>query len=62
LRALEAQSFKDYETLIEDNVSSDGSLEEIEGFLRASSLRPLVRIVSLSTNMSFAGGKLEGLK
>jgi GT2 family glycosyltransferase len=62
LRALERQSFKDFEILIVDNASSDGSLDEIEEFLRASKLSSLVTLVPLSTNAGFAGGNLEGLK
>jgi len=62
LRALEGQNFKDFEILIVDNASSDGSLDEIEEFLRASSLSSLVRLIPLSTNVGFAGRNLEGLK
>ena len=61
LKALERQSFNDYEILIIDNASSDNSLDEIERFLKASQLSSSVKLIPLNTNVGFAGGCLEGL-
>jgi len=62
LEALGAQSFKDFEIVIIDNGSSDGSLIEIQKLLKESMIIPLVKIVSLEKNIGFAGGNLEGLR
>lgn len=62
LKALERQSFKDFEVLIIDNASSDISLDEIERFLKASPLSFSVKLIPLNTNVGFSGGNLEGLK
>jgi hypothetical protein len=62
LKALERQSSNDFEVLIIDNASSDSSLDEIERFLKASPLSSSVKLISLNTNVGFAGGCLEGLK
>jgi len=61
LKALEIQSFEDFEILIVDNASSDGSLDDIVRFLRKSSLT-LYKIAPLNTNVGFASGNSEGLK
>jgi hypothetical protein len=62
LRALEGQLLKDFEIIIIDNGSSDGSLVEIQKLLNQSVIIPLVKIVSLEKNIGFAGGNLEGLR
>jgi len=62
LKALETQSFMDFETLIIDNASTDGSLEKIRRFLGGSSLRSHVKLIPLKMNVGFAGGNIEGLK
>ena len=43
LKALEDQGFKDFEILIIDNASTNGSLDEIGTFLRGSSLSSHVK-------------------
>ena len=61
LKALEAQSFKEFEILIIDNASTNGSLDEIRTLLRESSLSSHVKLIPLNRNKGFAGGSLEGL-
>ena len=62
LKTLERQSFTDFEILIIDNASTDESLDEIERFLEGSLLTSHVELISLSANVGFVGGNLEGLK
>lgn len=62
LRALEEQGFRDFEVIIVDNDSSDGSLYEIQKFLEESPLLPFVKLIPLGRNLGFAGGNREGLK
>jgi GT2 family glycosyltransferase len=62
LKALEEQSFKDFEIIIIDNASTDNSVNEIEKYLQVSPLSSLVKLVPLKKNAGFAGGCLEGLR
>jgi hypothetical protein len=62
LKALEGQTFKDFEVIIVDNGSLDDSLYEIKRFLKESSIGSFVKLVPLNKNQGFAGGNLEGLK
>jgi len=62
LRALEGQLLKEFEIVLIDNASTDGSLDEIETFLRGSLLSSHVKLIPLKVNMGFAGGNLEGLR
>ena len=62
LKALEQQSFKDFEVLIVDNASSDSSLDVIKKFLKTSPLSSSARLIPLSTNVGFAGGNLKGIE
>ncbi len=61
LKALERQSFKDFEVIIVDNGSTDSSLCEIQKFLRESPLASRVKLVPLDENSGFAGGNNVGL-
>lgn len=61
LRALETQTFDDFELLIVDNGSLDRSLLVIEEFLRSSPMKRRTKIVPLENNFGFAGGNIEGL-
>jgi len=62
LRALEGQLFKDFEIILIDNGSSDGSLDKIRNYLEESPLAPVVKFIPLDKNLGFAGGASEGLK
>jgi len=66
LKAIWRQSFKDFEIVIVDNGSCDGSLYEIRRFLegtaKRSPSRPSVRLIHHEENLGFAGGNLSGLK
>jgi GT2 family glycosyltransferase len=55
LESLAAQTFRDFETLLVDNGSSDGSAE----FVRSSF--PWVRLLQLPENIGFADGNNRGL-
>ncbi len=56
LESLKAQTFKDFETILVDNGSSDGSLEFVVGHY------PWVKTVALPVNQGFAGGNNAGLQ
>lgn len=62
LKALQKQTFQDFEVILIDNNSSDNSLNEIKNFLNLSLLRKKTTIVELSRNRGFAGGCNEGFK
>ena len=54
LESLNAQTFKDFETILVDNGSSDGSLEFVDSHY------PWVKTVALPVNRGFAGGNNAG--
>ena len=54
LTALRRQTFRDFETIVVDNGSEDGSAE----YMRASF--PEVHLVALSENQGFTGGNIAG--
>jgi GT2 family glycosyltransferase len=56
LDALQRQTFRDFETILVDNGSTDGSLELIE------ERYAWLKLVRLSTNTGFSGGNNEGQK
>ncbi|MCR5742138.1 MAG: glycosyltransferase family 2 protein [Lachnospiraceae bacterium] len=56
LDALEAQTYKDFETLVIDNASADGSAE----FIREN--YPWVDLRVMEENLGFSGGVNEGIK
>ncbi len=56
LDSLQRQTFRDFETVLVDNGSSDGSLELLQQSY------PWVKVVSLERNTGFSGGNNEGLK
>jgi len=62
LKALAAQSFKDFEALVVDNGSFDDSVYEIKSFLKETDIAPLVKLISLNKNLGFTGGNLEGFR
>ena len=62
LKALDTQSFKDFEIIVVDNGSFDASLQEILKFTETTPLVHPLKIVSLGSNAGFAGGNLAGLR
>ena len=52
IRAVEGQSFRDFEIVLVDNASTDGSL----------SLAGHLHLISLPENRGFTGGNIEGLR
>ena len=56
LSALRAQTFDDFQTVLVDNASKDGSVE----WVRAQ--YPGVRIIRLSDNLGFCGGNNRGIE
>lgn len=61
LKALEKQSFKDFEVVIVDNYSLDESKCELQRFLKESPIASTVRLIPLDRNFGFAGGNMQGL-
>lgn len=56
LSGLESQTYRDFEVIVVDNASSDGSVDYLKaGF-------PLVRIVENKKNLGFAGGTNSGIR
>ncbi len=58
--SLKKQSFRDFEVVLVDNASSDGSKSLVKHLSQNSPFS--IRMVELSTNRGFAGGNIEGLK
>jgi len=56
LDSLERQTFRDFETILVDNGSHDGSLELVRDKY------PWVKLIALPANSGFSGGNNEGLK
>ena len=54
LTALRRQTFKDFETILVDNGSSDGSQEHVRANF------PEVRLLALGENLGFTGGNIAG--
>ena len=55
LKSLERQDFQDFEVLLVDNGSTDGSLEYVQEKF------PSVRVISLAENLGFCGGNNVGI-
>ena len=62
LKALEKQTFQNFEVIVVDNNSRDNSLNEIKNFLDISLLKKRATVIELSKNIGFAGGCNEGFK
>jgi GT2 family glycosyltransferase len=62
LSAVEGQFFQDFEIIVVDNASTDGSMDEITSFAEKSFPYHPVKIVPLEGNLGFAGGNEVGLR
>ncbi len=60
LKAVAGQSFRNFEVIIIDNNSGDGSAESVRRYLEENGLE--WKLIPLGTNLGFAGANLEGLK
>ena len=58
LRALERQTFKEFEIILVDNGSLDNSVIQINDFLQSNTLSSALRFVRLDSNHGFAGGNV----
>jgi len=56
LETIHAQSFKEFEIILADNASTDGSVTYVQDTF------PAVKIVALSSNIGFAGANIAGLQ
>lgn len=56
LKSLKKQTFKNFETIVIDNGSSDGSIEFVQRFF------PNIKIITLDKNYGFAKAVNEGIK
>ncbi len=56
LGSLEKQTFRDFEVILVDNGSSDGSVEYVEDNF------PWVRVIALEENLGFCGGNNVGIR
>ncbi len=56
LKSLEKQTFEDFEVILVDNGSSDGSLEYVRDQF------PAVRVIALAENLGFCGGNNAGIR
>ena len=56
LSSLELQTYRDFETILVDNASTDGSVEFVEENY------PMVRIIRNRENLGFAGGTNAGIR
>jgi len=64
LKSVLELEYPDYEVIVVDNASSDGSFERIRDLVRGKvgSGRPSVKLLRLRVNKGYAGGVTEGFK
>jgi GT2 family glycosyltransferase len=64
LKSILELEYPDYEVIVVDNASNDGSFEKIRDLVRGKvgSERPSVKLLRLRANKGYAGGVTEGFK
>jgi GT2 family glycosyltransferase len=64
LKSVLELEYPDYEVIVVDNASNDGSFEKIRDLVRGNVGRggPSVKLLRLRVNKSYAGGVTEGFK
>jgi GT2 family glycosyltransferase len=64
LKSILELEYPDYEVIVVDNASDDGSFERIRDFVkeRARDRRPVIKLLRLPMNKSYDGGVNEGFK
>ncbi len=60
LRSLEKQTFEDFEVIVVDNGSSDGSLEYLNRYALGDCLPKPIKVISVSRNSGFSEGNRLG--
>lgn len=61
LLSLANLEYKDFEVILIDNASSDGSPKELEGFITENKFFYPIKFIKNNSNLGFAGGNLSAL-
>lgn len=62
LKAIEKQSFRDFDVILVDNGSNTDARVSLDDFINTTSLNMNLKFVPLSRNLGFAGGNIIGLE
>lgn len=62
LLSLANLTYKDFEVVLVDNDSTDGSIEELEKFIKSKNLDFRTKFIRNNANLGFTGGNITGLE